>query len=279
MPTSTQLVTGLAGAIGCDFRTAQNQLIFVEFGGKLSTLDLFPAASIVAQSPGTVLKGTFLFDFDTGIQGGLSPNADVFWEQMTAVLRQMAPQNSAKIINLGAVDFNSLTAPTLQGLAYASTPIDGNNDATSKLVNGDVFAVLTTQGNFAKVKVLNYGHDITIQWVTYHIPSGYNVIGTGYNQPEDVKMSVDGLHAYVTERTGDLVKVALAAANRAAATVVTSGMTAPQQLFLNEAHNAAYVVEYASPGRLFHVNLTTGVKTTITSAPTFPVGLVLSSDL
>ena len=279
MPTSIQLVTGLAGAIGCDFRTAQNQLIFVEFGGKLSTLDLFPAASIVAQSPSTVLKGTFLFDFDTGIQGGLSPNADVFWEQMTAVLRQMAPQNGAKIINLGAVDFNSLTAPTLQGLAYASTPIDGNNDATNKLVSGDVFAVHTTQGNFAKVKVLNYGYDITIQWVTYHIPSGYNVIGTGYNQPEDVKMSVDGLHAYVTERTGDLVKVALTAANRASATVVASGMTAPQQLFLDEAHNAAYVVEYASPGRLFHVNLTTGVKTTITSALTFPVGLVLSSDL
>jgi hypothetical protein len=92
-------------------------------------------------------------------------------------------------------------------------------------------------------------------------------------------MSVDGLHAYVTKRTGDLVKVALAAANRAAATVVTSGMTAPQQLFLDEAHNAAYVVEYASPGRLFHVNLTTGVKTTVTSALTFPVGLVLSSDL
>ena len=33
MPTSTELVTGLAGAIGCDFRTAQNQLIFVEYGG------------------------------------------------------------------------------------------------------------------------------------------------------------------------------------------------------------------------------------------------------
>jgi hypothetical protein len=279
MPTSTQLVTGLAGAIGCDFRTAQNQLIFVEYGGKLSTLDLFPAPSIVAQSPSTVLKGTFLFDFDTGVEGGLSPNADVFWDQMTAVLRQMAPQNSATIINLGAVDFNSLTAPTLQGLAYASTPIDGNNDPTNKLVNGDVFAVHTTQGNFAKVKVLNYGYDLTIQWVTYHIPSGYNVIGTGYNQPEDVKMSVDGVHAYVTERSGDLVKVALTAANRASATVVTSGMTAPQQFFLDEAHNAAYVVEYASPGSLLHVNLTTGVKTTITSALTFPVGLVLSSDL
>ena len=109
-------------------------------------------------------------------------------------------------------------------------------------------------------------------------PGGYNVIGIGYNQPEYEKISVNALHAYVTERTVDLVKVALAAANRAAATVVTSAMTAPQQLVLDEAHNAAYVVEYASPGRLFHVNLTTGVKTTITSALSFPVGLFLSSE-
>jgi hypothetical protein len=134
MTTSTQLATGLGGAIGCDFRTAQNQLIFVEYaGGKLSSLNLFPVATIVAQSPSTVLKGTFLFDFDTGVEGGLSPNADVFWEQMTAVLRQMAPQNTAKIVNLGAVDFNSLTAVTLQSLTYATTPINGNNDPTNKL--------------------------------------------------------------------------------------------------------------------------------------------------
>src|ERR1035441_2207990 len=71
MTTSTQLATGLGGAIGCDFRTAQNQLIFVEYaGGKLSSLNLFPVATIVAQSPSTVLKGTFLFDFDNGVEGG-----------------------------------------------------------------------------------------------------------------------------------------------------------------------------------------------------------------
>ena len=280
MTTSTQLATGLGGAIGCDFRTAQNQLIFVEYaGGKLSSLNLFPVATIVAQSPSTVLKGTFLFDFDTGVEGGLSPNADVFWEQMTAVLRQMAPQNTAKIVNLGAVDFNSLTAVTLQSLTYATTPIDGNNDPTNKLLVNDVFAVLTTGGNYAKVKVLAYGYNLTIQWVTYHIPSGYTVLGTGYNQPEDVKLSVDGVHAYITERTGDLVKVALTSANRGSATVIATGMTAPQQLFLDEVHNSAYVVQYASPGSLLQVNLTTGVKTAITSALTNPVGLVLSADL
>ena len=33
---------------------------------------------------------------------------------------------------------------------------------------GDVFAVLTNQGNYSKVKVITYGYDLNIQWVTYH---------------------------------------------------------------------------------------------------------------
>jgi len=154
MPTITQLKTGLGGAIGCDYRIAQSQLIFVEFDtGKLSALTVAPA-----------------------------------------------------------------------------TP-------------------------------------------------GYKVLGSGYNQPEDVKLSVDGVHAFVTERTGDLVRVALSSANRSAATVVATGMTAPQQLFLDEAHNAAYVVEFASPGSLLKINLASGAKTVVTAALDSPIGVVLSSDL
>ena len=74
----------------------------------------------------------------------------------------------------------------------------------------------------------------------------YAVLGTGYTTPEDVKASADGAHAYVTERTGDLVKVDLSSADRTSATVIATGMTAPQQLFLDEANNAAYTVEYAT---------------------------------
>jgi hypothetical protein len=152
--TSTQLATGLGGVIGSDFRTAQNQLVFIEFSsGKLSSLGIAPSTA------------------------------------------------------------------------------------------------------------------------------GYKVLGTGYNQPEDVKLSTDGVHAYVTERTGDLVKVALTSANRSSAQVIASGMTAPQQMFLDEAHNAAYVVEFATTGSLLKINLTTGVKTVITSALQNPIGVVLSSDL
>jgi hypothetical protein len=108
---------------------------------------------------------------------------------------------------------------------------------------------------------------------------GYKVLGTGYNSPEDVVLSTDGVHAYVTERSGDLVRVALSNANRSAATVVATGLNAPQQFFLDEAHKAAYVVEYDTPGRLLKINLTNGAKTVITAALENPIGVVLSADL
>jgi hypothetical protein len=278
MPTVTNLVTGLGGAIGCDLRRAQNQLLFVEYNGKLSRLNLFRTGTIV--SSGTaVLHGTWFFDFDAGAQVNTGAAADVWWEQKTAVLRDMVPQNSAQLTNLGVVNFGAITPDTLSSLVYSATPIDGNNDPSNKLVTNDVFAVRTTNGNYAKVKVVTYGYDLHIQWVTYHLDSPYHVLGTGYTNPEDVKASADGAHAYVTERSGDLVKVLLSSANRAAATVVASGMTAPQQMFLDEAHNAAYVVEYAPSGNLWHVDLGTGTKTAVLTGLQNAVGVVLSSDL
>jgi hypothetical protein len=152
-PTQTTLQTGLSGVIGCDFIVAQNELIFVEYGGNLSSLTVAPA-----------------------------------------------------------------------------TP-------------------------------------------------AYRVLGSGYTNPEDVKISKDGVHAYVVERSGDLVKVALASANRSSAAVIATGMTAPQQLFLDEAHNAAYVVEYKAAGTLLKINLSNGAKTVVCSTLNNPVGVVLTSDL
>lgn len=279
MSSPTQLVSGLGGAIGSDFRSAQNQLIFVEYDtGKLSSLSLFPSSTIVKQGT-TTLKGTFLLDLDTGVQGGTGPGEDIWWDQQTVVLRQMVPQNSAQIINLGVVNFSAITAANLQNLTYSTTPIPGNNNATNKLVTGDVFAVKTTSGNYAKVQVVTYGYDIVIHWVTYHLNSGYTVLGTGYTNPEDVKLSADGIHAYVTERAGNLLRVALTSADRSAATAVASGLTAPQEIALDEAHNAAYVVEYDAAGRLTRIDLTGGTKSAIISGLNNPVGLVLSSDL
>ena len=277
MPSPIPLVSSLGGAIGSDFRRAQNQLVFVEFNGKLSRLNLFRTGTVV--SSGTaILKGTWSFDLDSGAEGGLGPNFDIWWEQETAVIRTMTPLNSAQITNLGVIDFNAITPDTLSSLTYSTTPIDGNNDPSNKLVTGDVFAVLTTSGNYAKVKVLSYGYNMTIQWVTYHLDSPYAVLGTGYNEPEDVKASGDGAHVFVTERSGDLLKVSLLSANRAAATVVASGMTAPQQMFLDEVNGYAYVVEYAATGNLWQIQLSTGTKTALLSNLQNAVGVVLSAD-
>jgi hypothetical protein len=41
------------------------------------------------------------------------------------------------------------------------------NLRSNSLTNGNVFAVRTNSGNFAKVQVLAYGYDLQIQWVTY----------------------------------------------------------------------------------------------------------------
>ncbi len=125
---------------------------------------------------------------------------------------------------------------------------------------------------------VEYGGNLSSLMVAPATP-GYKVLGTGYTTPEDVKLSSDGVHAYVTERTGDLVKVALSSANRSAATVVAKGMKSPQQMFLDEAHNAAYVVEYNTPARLLKIDLTSGAMTVITSGLNEAIGLVLTSDL
>ena len=103
-------------------------------------------------------------------------------------------------------------------------------------------------------------------------------IGTGYTNPEDVVVASNGDTAYITERSGDLVSVSLASANCSFAKVITSGLNAPQQLALDESHSQAYVVEYANPGRLWRIDLTTGAKQVVTGALNQAVGIAITSD-
>lgn len=127
---------------------------------------------------------------------------------------------------------------------------------------GEIFYV-EFSGNFSKTSPLSPAH---------------TVIGTGYTNPEDIELSADGVHAYITERSGNLVKVSLSTPNRSSATVIASGMVAPQQMSLDEAHNTAYVVEYAPTGHLYQINLTSGTKTPIPVTLNNAVGLAITSD-
>ena len=274
-PSTEQRATGLGGAIGCSFRQAHNDLIFVEFAGRLSRLSLVRPVAATVSSGTATLQGTWLFDFDAGHEG---TSGDVWWEQHTATRRSLEPSGGARIVNLGHVNYANVTPALLQTLAYGSVGINGNNDASNKLTPGDVFAVRTNLGNYAKVQVVSYGYDLHITWTTYRLASAYQVIGTGYNQPEDVVVTADETHAYVTERSGNLLRVDLSNANRGAAAVVHGGMTAPHQIALDEARNVAHVVEFASPGRLLRIDLGSGAATTVVPDLTNPIGLLVTSD-
>jgi len=123
----------------------------------------------IATGTGTI-TGTFHFDVDSNrVTEAASRTSDLFWQQQTAVLRQMVPENGATLVNLGVRDFDSITGETLPDLGYSTAAIPGNALGTNLLVPGDVFAVRSTDGNFAKVKVVTYARDLGVQWVTFSV--------------------------------------------------------------------------------------------------------------
>jgi len=112
--------------------------------------------------------------------------------------------------------------------------------------------------------------------------NSHQIIGHGYQNLEDIKVSRDGRHAYVTERQGNLLRVDLLNADRVHATLVSSGMTAPHQIVLDEDHGVAYVVEFAPSGRILRINLSSATPATnhtpVATGLHSAVGLLLTAD-
>jgi len=102
------------------------------------------------------------------------------------------------------------------------------------------------------------------------------VLGTGYSSPHDIELSVDGLHAYVAESPGTLLRLSLTNMNRAAATVVTGGLNGIDQIALDEAHGFAYVAEFTG-GHIQQVNLSSGIKTVVVTIAN-PRGVLVTGD-
>jgi YVTN family beta-propeller protein len=121
-------------------------------------------AAIVAEGEIT-LCGTFVFDLDSGTteDGG----TDIFWEQVTDVSRFMAAEGAAGLVDLGPVNFDAITLEDLRALDYGQQKIVGDDNEANQLPDGDVLAVQTSGGNYAKVLVLHYGYDMQIRFVTY----------------------------------------------------------------------------------------------------------------
>jgi len=122
---------------------------------------------LAVQSKGaTVLKGTWTFDFDTGVQGPPS-GADIWWEQVDNTIRFLVPQSGAMLANMGKVNFDAVSLPTLKTQAYTANPIVGSNNASNKLTAGTVIAIKSATGRYAKMRVDTYGYNLSMTWVTY----------------------------------------------------------------------------------------------------------------
>jgi serine/threonine protein kinase len=110
----------------------------------------------------------------------------------------------------------------------------------------------------------------------------YQVLGSGYSELEDLYVASDGDTVYLTERGGTLDRVSLSAgANRSQATIIASGLAAPQQLAVDEANNIAYVAEFndgGPTGDVVRVNLSNGSVTPVLTNLQHPIGVLLSSD-
>lgn len=134
-----------------------------------------PIAALADVNGSEVLRPSFEFDFDTGTQG--TSLADIQWNA-TGSSRSISAVGSAKLFNLGNIGssgFAALTSSSLINLPYAPGAINGTTDSSNLLVQGDVFAVLTNGGSYAKVLVTGFVtdpgsaslQDIQLQYYTY----------------------------------------------------------------------------------------------------------------
>lgn len=107
-------------------------------------------------------------------------------------------------------------------------------------------------------------------------------VAGGFTHPEDVALDLDAGDAYVTTRddtgtTGALWRVDLASG---AKSLVTFNLGAPQQIvldFSDPGRKRAYVAGYDA-GRLWHVDLATGVTVSAATGLDHPVGVAVTAD-
>lgn len=102
------------------------------------------------------------------------------------------------------------------------------------------------------------------------------LLGSGFNAPHDIALSLDGQHAYVSESPGTLLRLGLNNLNRSAAMVIASGLNGIDQIALDEAHGFAYVAEFTG-GTIQRITLANGARKSM-AAIANPRGLLVTAD-
>ena len=136
-------------------------------------LALCIAVAPVSAACGEVLLDTYPVNLGSSNtlnvdNGGTSGITDIWWNGISYPSNyRMEILHGARLVNLGSVNFGSITYNNLLGYSYSTAPIDGTN-----IVAGDAFAVYTNDGNVAKIQVLSKvidtnHYDLTLWEVLY----------------------------------------------------------------------------------------------------------------
>jgi tetratricopeptide (TPR) repeat protein len=150
-----------------------------------------------------LLRPTGTVDLETGDLR--SPQADLHWgmqalDQPYLGTYQGAPGRGALIADAGAARWESLDEAALAKLSFSANRYSAwGPDAPVR--KGALFAVLTAEGNLAKVRVVDIGdkHQLRLEWLLYvvekKVPEPETIVSVAWLAPRD-----EALAAYKAQR-------------------------------------------------------------------------------
>lgn len=113
----------------------------------------------------------------------------------------------------------------------------------------------------------------------YDLQTGaYDPFGSGWSEPVDVVIDRGGTDAFVSERTGAVVRIALSSPARVDGEVIADGLRTPHQMQQSDDGSALYVVERDLMGRLLRIDLSDGALTTVAIGLHMAVGLAVDES-
>jgi trypsin-like peptidase len=131
------------------------------------------APPVIRSQGSACIMQSRLFDLDRGDSSPAQQQGDLFFAARTNVERVLEPNpwSTSTMAIIGGRAFDRVTLEGLRRTNYQRQGFDASRDERNRLPAGTVLAVRTSDGRFAKVKIVeSHGDVIRFDWLTYALP-------------------------------------------------------------------------------------------------------------